>query len=411
VLKKLNKINMFNKKIFIFSVMLISSIFLFGCSVGGFFKDDANITSKVGVLKDKPSTSTYNGTHILVDENNNTTPLRSLVLNLGSSEYLNNKVQVMGFMNTKDDVFEVSGVSVMEVLSTDKTDKNLVSYKNTDLGFEMNYPSSWQLEDLGDSITVTAPTLKNETAGKPDMVTILQTPFVFNPVAPNKDSIKDALFAYAAKNLPQIADPAMYLNKIGEDMLDTLKIPRDTNEDVYLYRNGLVYQISFVAGSPSVAENKNAYNNILSSFKFTGFTSDIADSGDGSDTSVSEETLPVLDLKFSVFESLPFKFKGEYPAKWYYSGAKSSLPESSYHYSFTETADSPEIVGLDILPAEPPSGKKIKIGAFEATEIDNVDQINIYVKVDKYTILLSGNKQYRDILLIMSSKITSTQTL
>lgn len=404
---------MFNKKIFIFSVLLMSSIFLFGCSVGGFFKDDADITSKVGILNDKPSDSTDGGSHILVDENSNTTPLRSLVLNLGSSEYLNNKVQVMGFMNTKDDVFEVSGVSVLEVLSTDKVDKNLVSYKNTDLGFEMNYPSSWQLEDLGDSITLTAPTLKNETAGKPDMVTILQTPFVFDPVAPNKDSIKDALFAYAEKNLPQMANPSAYLNKIGEDMLDALKIPRDTNEDVYLYRNGLVYQISFVAGNPSVAENKNAYNNILSSFKFTGFTSDVSDSGDVQDdlASVSEETLPILDLKFSVFESLPFKFKGEYPAKWYYSGAKASMAESSYHYSFTETADSEELVGMDILSGNLPEGKKLKIGSLEGIEIDSGDIIKLYVKVDKTLFLLSGNKQYRDILLVMSSRITSTQAL
>jgi len=402
--------NMFNKKIFIVSFLLISSFLFYGCNVTSFFKDDADVVTKVGILNDKPSNSTVGGTHILVDDKNNVTPLRSLVLNLGSNEYLNNKVQLMGFMNTKDDVFEVSGVSVLEVLSKDKNDKNLVSYKNTDLGFEMNYPKDWQLEDLGDSITITAPTLKNATVGKPDMVTILQTPFVFDPVAPNKDSVKDALFAYAEKNLPQIKDPATSLNKIGEDMLDALRIVRDTNEDVYLYRNGLVYQISFVAGNPSVDENRNSYNNILSSFKFTGFTSDIPDSGNLTDNSqVSGENMPVLDMKFSVFESLPFKFKGEYPAKWYYSGGKSPMPESSYHYSFTDTADGAELIGLDILPSEAPPGKKLKIGSFEGIEIDNVDQVSIYVKVDKRTILLSGNKQYRDIILLMSSKITSTQ--
>ncbi|MCK9186020.1 hypothetical protein M0P48_01110 [Candidatus Gracilibacteria bacterium] len=401
---------MFNKKIFIFSVVLMSSIFFSGCGVGGFFKDDADITTKVGVLKDKPSDATYDGTHILVDEKDNITPLRSLILNLGSNEYLENKVQVMGFMNTKDDVFEVSGVSVMEVLSKDKTDKDLVSYKNTDLGFEINYPNDWALEDLGDSVVLTAPTLKNETVGKPDVVTILQTPFVFDPTAPNKDSIDDALFAYADKNLPKMADPSSYLNKVGEDLLDALKISRNNNEDVYLYRNGLIYQISFVAGNPTVSEHKNAYNEILSSFKFTGFTSEISDSGDNSEEpSVSEETLPVSDLKFSVFESLPFKFKGEYPAKWYYSGEKASMQGSSYHYSFTETSDGKELIGLDIVSGDLPSGKNLKFGAFECVEIDKGDQIAIYVKVDNHTFLLSGNKQYRDIILLMSSKISSTQ--
>ena len=403
--------SMFNKKIFIFSMVLVSSILLFGCNVSSFFKDDANVTTKVGVLKDKHSDSTAGGSHILVDEKNDITPLRSLVLNLGSSEYLNNKVQVMGFMNTKDDVFEVSGVSVMEVLSKDKADKNLVSYKNTDLGFEINYPSDFKLEDLGNSITITAPTLKNEISGKPDMVTILQTPFVFDPVAPNKDSIKDALAAYLDKNFPQMNAAAVYWNKIGDDSLDALRIPRDNNEDVYLYRNGLIYEISFVAGNPSVAENKNAYNNILSSFKFTGFTSNISDSGDvqNNTDAVLKETLPVLDMKFSVFESLPFKFKGEYPAKWYYSGAKASMEGSSYHYSFTETADSEELVGWDVLSGDLPQGKKLKIGPLEGVEIDNGDQISLYVKVDKYMFLLSGNKQYRDIIVLMSSKISSTQ--
>jgi len=401
-----------NKKIFIFSVLLMSSVFLFGCSVGGFFKDDANITSKVGVLKEKPSSSTSGGSHILVDEKNKTTPLRSIVLNLGSTEYIDNKVQVMGFMNTKDNVFEVSGVSVLEVLSENKTDKDLVSYKNTDLGFGINYPNDWELEDLGDSIVLTAPSLKNETSGKPDMVSLFQTPFVFDPVAPNKDSIKDALFAYAEKNLPQMGDPSGYLNKIGEDSLDALRIIRDNNEDVYLYRNGLVYQIFFVAGNPSVAENKKSYNNILSSFKFTGFTSEISDSGaiqEEDSSSVSEENLPALDMKFSVFESMPFHFKGEYPAKWYYSGEKASLTGSSYHYSFTETADGEELIGLDLLSGDLPSGKKLKFGAFEAAETSTGDTVSIFVKVGGYIFALSGNKEYRDIILLMSSKISSTQ--
>jgi len=395
---------MLNKKILIFSVLVLSSFLFYGCG-SGFFKDDADITSKVGILKDRLSDASYGGTHILVDEDNKTTPLRSLVLNLGSNEYLNNKVQVMGFMNTKDDVFEVSGVSVMEVLSKDKTSKDLVSYKNTDLGFEINYPNDWGLEDLGDSILLTAPALKNETAGRPDSVSILQTPFVFDPVAPNKDSIDDALFAYAEKNLSNVQDPAKYLNKIGEDMLDALKISRDSNEDVYLYRNGLIYQISFVAGNPPISENKSAYKNILSSFKFTGFTSEISDSGENDEG----ETMPTVDMKFSVFESIPFHFKGEYPAKWYYSGEKASMQGSSYHYSFTETADSEELIGLDIVSGEIPSGKKLKLGSFECVEIDKGDQIGIYVKVDKAMFFLSGNKQYRDIILLMSSKISSTQ--
>ncbi len=402
--------NMFNKKIFIFSVTLVSSFLFYGCSVGGFFKDDADLTTKVGILNDKSSESSYGGTHVLIDEKNNTIPLRSLVLNLGSSEYLNNKVQIMGFMNTKDDIFEVSGVSVMEILSKDKSDKNLISYKNTDLGLEINYPNNWELEDLKDSILLTAPTLKNETSGKPDSVSIMQTSFVFNPVAPNKDSTKDALASYAKEKLQNVEQYHENFQQIGEDHLMALRIPRDINEDVYLYRNGLIYQISFVGGNPPFSENKKiVYNNILSSFKFTGFTSDIADSGDDDDDSVSEETLPILDMKFSVFESLPFKFKGEYPAQWYYSGAKASMEGSSYHYSFTETADSEELVGLDLLTGELPSGKKLKIGALEGIEIDSGDQVNLYVKVDKYIFLLSGNKQYRDIMLLMSSKISSTQ--
>lgn len=410
---------MLNKNLFIFSVLLMSSVFVYGCDMSGFFKDDADVTSKVGILENKPLNSPYSGTHILKDEKNNITPLRSLVLNLGSSEYIDNKVQIMGFMNTKDDVFEVSGVSVMEILSKNKIDKDLVSYKNTDLGFELNYPNNWKLEELEDSVTITAPALKNENLGKSEAVSILQTPFVFDPVAPNKDSIQDALSAYAKENLKDVQQYHENFQQIGQDRLMALRIPKDPNNveaDVYLYRNGFIYKISLVKGNPPLSENKNIGNQILSSFKFTGFTSDISNSEDSGDESISDideteidESWPVLDIKFSVFESLPFKFKGEYPAKWYYSGEKSSLEGSSYHYSFTETADGEELIGLDIMSGDMPSGKRLNFGLFEPVEIDTGDQIALYVKVENHIFRLSGNKQYRDLILIMSSKVSSTQ--
>lgn len=382
-------------------IFLLSSVlFLSACSFDNAFKDDPDLISLSGLLQEQKSNDEYSGTHLLIDENKAVTALRSLSFNLSGQQYLNNKVQVVGFLNTEDKVFEVSGISVLEVLDESKTDADAEIYRNTDLGFEIRYYEDWKLEENGNVAFVSKDL---------DSVEIEQIVFESAEVL-NPSDAAGFLKEYVKQVYPGVADFEKYLRKIGADNLDAVKLEEKVGDLHYLfYRNGLIYRISFVPSEKSMNSLDNAlvFEEMVSSFRFTGFTVD---------TGVLDEELDVVvpleksDVEFTSFESLPYKFKASYPADWYYAG-NSGSGDVLHHYSFSNEAVTEEniLISLDVLSSSIPAGKSIGLGKNKGVKVESGEDVNVYLTVNGQNYRVTGPKEYEAIIMDMAGSILAIE--
>ncbi|MEK7085520.1 MAG: hypothetical protein AAB953_00705, partial [Patescibacteria group bacterium] len=146
------------KKILIFLSAFLGIFLLPACGLKDQFVQEPDLVSITGILSEQKNVDKENGTHFLTNEANEKTPLRSVIINLSGDEYLNNKVQVMGFNNEDDGVFEVTGISVLEILSEKTKQNKLIDYKNTEAGFQLKYYDDWKVdEEKNGDIVFTAP--------------------------------------------------------------------------------------------------------------------------------------------------------------------------------------------------------------------------------------------------------------
>ena len=92
--------------------LLTTVLVISGCTL---FSQTKEFDSLIGVLSNQDSNDSYQGTHLLTEENGTETPLSSTALNLSSPQYLGNEVSVQGKIDETTEVFEVTGISVLEV--------------------------------------------------------------------------------------------------------------------------------------------------------------------------------------------------------------------------------------------------------------------------------------------------------
>lgn len=408
------------KKLFLI-ICFIFTLGLFGCAIINDSSDgEPELTSLTGVLKEQTNTDkTLKGTHVLLVEEENENgekslisyPLRSLSLNLSAKNYLENRVEVIGFENPDDGVFEVKGISVVEALHEIEKEPKLIEYKNTDLGVQLKYYDNWQIEEADTLITFNAPKLKEEMT-ETDKITISQIPFNYTPEILEGGEQTDPLIVYANENIKDISNSEDLLNKIGNDNLNALKIEKEDKVEYLLYRNGLIYEIAFAPSANFDTLNKQIFNEMILEFKFIGFTvenNETEETAENIDLSLEEEIfIPNLDISFSTFESLPFSFAGEYPSNWYYAGSNGSGEEILRHYGFSDESvtEDNELISLDVISDEIPSGGKITGNDKEITIVETGDIYTAYTIVEDQNYRVSGNKQYKDFILYIINSIS-----
>ncbi len=390
-----------------------------GCAVEETFKDEAELTSMTGLLHEQTVEDVdFKGTHMLVQDPGNGDPdvqdgipLRSLSLNLSSSNYLDNEVQVIGFFNEEDDVFEVTGISVITALHELEKDPEFVDYKNTDFGIQLKYYDNWLADESDSLISFAVPS--DEEGASSDIIEITQAPFEHEPQLDEDGNEISALFIYAEHSLG-MDDPISNLSKIGIDTLDAIKEVDGEHVTYHIYRSGLLYQFTFVPSESSDSENKRIFNEMLAEFKFTGFTvdegtsdTDPEDSGNEDPSGASDLEIPPLDITFATFESLPFSFGGQYPASWYYSGTGSTDSDILGHYGFSDESvtEDNELISLDIISSEIPSGLIMNESGLELTIVESGKTYTVYTVVDGRNYRLSGDQEYADLILNMASKL------
>lgn len=395
------------KNVFAKFILILVPILVFnGCGFSKYFKDDPDVTSLTGILTEQTVNDNESGTHFLTDEVGNITALRSLSINLSSVRYLNNKVSVLGVMNENENVFEVTGLSVIEVLSAEREKiGEFIEYKNSKLGIKIKYYNDWNIaESNDDRVIFYAPQITDKQkslVSRVESVEISKIPYEYSPaVSDENQTPANPILVYLDEDMP--------LEKLGIDQLDTVKYESEDGAiEYYLYRSGLIYSVKFIKGSSETYEsNKKIFNEMLSEFRFIPI-------GENTETSVqpgNEENLTELGalpnppFETSLFESLPYHFGTSYPADWYYSGSSSSEEGVLRHYGFSDEPidENNELISLDVISSSIPSGKKLPLENLDAVEVEAGGIYTIFVTLDSIKYRVSGSKDYQNEIFWMA---------
>lgn len=439
------------KKLFLIFTLLTAVVIFSACALTDLLDGNKlDKTSFTGILTEQSGTDDLAGSHIITD-GSDVTPLRSLTMNLSSSDYLNNKVTVTGKFNLTDNVFEVTGITVNEVLSEKTLDAGFKDYQNVDLGFKLKYHGDWTVQDgrnlanqeLQTKVVFTAPEVKQENATTqtlPNTVTVEQIPFNYVPVELPPDGPADDPLGSYCRNIDADFFSSVKLGvscteilnsrkKIGVDMLDAIRIDKSSGDyEYYIYRSGFIYKLSFVAGFDPYKDAERGFEDMITSFRFIGMNEE--DSGDetGSGATVDTESgtvvdsgdevvagtgeLPAIDMALATFESTSFGFSAVYPKKWYYAGSK---PDAStgyiYQYDFSEKSDGPNIITLYVGTVKDLSavvGTVLNIPSLNAIyyeEGDGGSTFTVLINVADlpYTFEVTGPVEYKDLIINLAA--------
>lgn len=391
---------------------------LSACSVNQEFQDGPSLVSMSGVLVEQTASDKESGTHFLIDDAQKKTAVRSLTINLSGDEYLNNKVAATGVMNTSDNVFEITGLTVSSILSKNTKQNKPLEYKSTEVGIKLTYFDDWKVTTAKDkTVTFTAPLATG--AKSPAVVTISQKPFVYEPKTKADGSTDSALEAYYAQEYKgKSVFAKTMLSKIGVDQMDALKnILGKTN--YVLYRSGLIFNLDYTPADPSKADDENTFNKMVADFQFISIDPSAAEATSSilpidSPVLITASDLPKLDMDMTPFESLPYQFKGQYPSKWYYAGVKSMAnAEILHHYGFSDEATgTKEIISLDVLSdGIPGGGNKLTFGGKNFDVFEKGDTYTVYTTLKTRNFRIMGPSTYKDLILVMAADIDSVDTV
>ena len=403
-----------NLKLFFISTITALMV-LSGCTgIDDAFQNEPDLEAKTGILTELTSDMDFKGTHLLIEEDGTETPLRSLVLNLSGSNYLGNKVEIIGLSHEEDGVYEITGITVLEKMNSEIDGKKFIEYKNTDLGFKLKYYDNWSISEGETQIVFYSPEESDQ-----DKVVIKQHLFATSMI----DEESKPLETYVSQEYSNIEDFESLHRKVGPSELDAIELESDDTLNYYLYRPGLIYDVSFeVVGDDTDKEvHLRDFNEMLSEFNFLGFTAeDVPELGEEpGEMDLSEddvEDLEVVDLPqfnedMNFFESLPYEFRASYPADWYYAGSSSSEDGVLYHYGLSDESveEENELVKLDIISSDLPSGTAFKLGDNAAVKQSTGSVLSIYISVDGQNYRISGNDGYEDLIMNIASSISHVE--
>ncbi|MDA1060273.1 MAG: hypothetical protein O3B47_00585 [bacterium] len=369
------------------------------------FKDGPDLANLTGVLSVQEANDEYPGTHLLTDSSDELFPLRSTLINLGAAQYLGNKVELSGVLSSDDNVFNVTGVQVLEILSDVKvTLGKLSEYKNTDLGFEISYYDDWEVRV--EKETVSFSSLEEDDSNVSLIVS--QHPFKYEPVIDDEGNSDTPLEAYFASE-GWLDNPAIAVSQhqLGIDKLPAWEIQSSSKLSDYvdhryfLYRDTLIYEISFNSND----DLEDLFAQMLSGFRFIGFSMtedvDVLDS-------TNTQDLPDIDLELTTFESLPYLFRGQYPSSWYYAGSAGSDNGVLRHYGFGDKPldEGNEILSLDVISTDIPGSATSTIAGRDYVEIFSASgSYTVYSSIGNHNFRLSGPSEYQDLLIKMAASI------
>lgn len=369
-----------------------------------------------GVLSEQSSEDSNPGTHLLLSEDLIVYPVSSILVRLSSPDYLGNKVELIGSYDESLNLFSVSGISVLEkinnIVEVDETPE-LVDYKNSDFGFQLKYYDNWTFVEEGAKVVFISVPYDYNDGEAVDFVEFEQFQFNYDQSVFDSNNEDTPLKSYVASFHPDISDFSKYYVKLGPDLLDSIKIDNEFGGyNVYLYRNGLIYLVSFKPFDilNVSSENSRIFNEMINSFRFIGFTVDDNIGVDTSEKVDSSEQVNV-DQKleyvepiddFASFESNSYSFKAVYPKKWYYEGMTGVAGESLYSFNFADNSEpsSNPLYSLAIISELPTFS--FTDSSFDNKSVKFANQNGktyFYREVNSKKYLVSGSSEYNNFMI------------
>lgn len=397
------------KKLFTFILLCLS---LVACSVDGPFEDDARLTSLTGNLELEKGSNGRGEAYILTDKEGVETALVSLSIDLSKSEYVGNSVEVSGFLREDDNVFEVTGISVLEVNKSEPEPGVLTEFSSTENGFQMSYFDDWEIDESEGNVEFSF-SQEDKLIAK---VTVELRPYVYlepsadvvaqegaqeRAVQEDSGVVKAALEDFFKDD--QSAQSGKWV-KVGADGYDAL----NEGDTYYFYRYGHVYNVSFVSVDREnviIEDLQRKFLTMIGTFKFVAFKAAEESESVESNTEVEVST---YEGEMTPFASLPYSFRGEYPKSWYYAGSKSGENGVLHHYGFSEESVSQdnEIIALEVLSTPLPSGKSISYGGKSFVMQDGgVDNVTFYFSAGDKTFRISGPNDLVDLVIAIAVSV------
>jgi hypothetical protein len=423
-------------------VVMSSVILLSGCNLFGLAGTVDEVT---GILEKQDSTDEQSGTHLITDEDGEVYALNSTALNLSSQQYIGNIVKVNVGYDKENEVYSVTGVSVVEVLEKDGGKSNWISYMNQDVGFSWKFYDNWDVIESDTSVKLLAPTqLEGVELDEDTSIGLTPDTVLVERRERGEDKTFDEFIEFNGLGLfgrNAAEDYNVSEAKVGANMQSAIKWDLKAGTDVhyFLERDNYIYNISFYAleagGDDS---NLRAFHEMLLEFKFVPFEGaeelPIAEDEIEEDDTPSEpifepeelmedepeaEAAPVSSLEndhdyssYSEFESLPYHFAAKYPASWYYSGASGTEDGVLHKYGFSDEAvtDENEFASLKVLSGGIPNGHSLDLPNGMGRKVYDLPMVTIYVEIEDILYSAEGPKEIEETLIQIISSITPVET-
>lgn len=142
-----------------------------------------------------------------------------------------------------------------------------------------------------------------------------------------------------------------------------------------IFLTSTIFWANAYAENPPIAPS-NTIPSTTSSSKSTNTTNNPTDTTKNSDSANTSDT----NSKYATFESPSYKFKLQYPKKWFYGTVDAHRKNIVRHYEFgpKPIEQKKGIVSLDIMTGVIPPGTSISAGTKTVTEIEKNKKIQIY---------------------------------
>jgi len=413
------------KKILLAIFVVFTLVSFSGCNL---FSKEGSAQTLTGVLSEQSYGDQYSGTHLVTDDDGNVFAVNSVVLNLSSSDYVGNKVKVQVEYDEKNDLYNIVGVSVLEVLNGYQGSAETVNYMNEVLGFRLQHQSDWQIFNDPDGIRIVIPAsdaIDSPVAVDPETFAVVR-------YTGNADDFLTA-FSLSADNF-DVKDSI-----IGDDQLQSKTYTHKNRDLIYVVfsRESYVYVLSF-------PESSTKFYDVLNSFRFipindavtvTPETTDSATSSAGDvipnivDTAntitntasnINSVEIPSNTVsssgnydftKFSEFQSSVYNFKAKYPDLWYYDGTyRESGVLTQYRFSDKPVDETNSFASLKLLSDKNlPSGSAMNFPNGNGVKVSSGNQVKFYVQVDGKIYLVEGLADIADSLEMIAASIEKAE--
>lgn len=376
-------------------------------------------------------------THLLRLDDGKTLFLKSSAVDLTNAKYVGKEVEVAGnILRTTD------GNEVMDVMNIDLIDRDTnvvqdvpqwVDYSSDNLQVGLKYRDDYKLQENSDGLVLTK--TEKPVPGDSNSATIGAATSSVTPPAEKKEATitikvisRDSnynlleVMGVTSDSSADLLAKGYNKSKITQKALDAYKQAKSDGTEInYFIKSGFSYQLGFKAGdSATLVTDQNMFYDVLASINFgtnlgsssNSSSNSVNASTTNSAVSSTNSTTTIAALNgFQNFTSEAMKFSIQYPKGYYFGNTVSQTPAAVRSYAFsTKPADdkSGELIILDIIKGEMPSGSKVDLGnGKQAVETKSGSSVTVVIDWGNGQFFqLSGPNDKQTIMEQMASSIT-----